>query len=632
MKRFNAIVLAMICLQTTFAQSANQSLSNLNATTAVNATLLPANDNNLNIGSASKSWKDIFLDGSIYIGGSRFITYSTGTGLANTALGADALIAGTSGNNNTATGFNTLRNNVAGQSNTANGAYALYANRSGSYNTAIGDGSLYNNANGWSNTATGYKSLYNNRTGHGNTANGYQALYYNTDGEYNTAIGESSLYRNTSGSSNTASGYYTLAQNTTGFGNTATGSAALAQNTTGSGNTATGRLALNYNLTGHSNTATGAGSLMANTSGYDNTASGISAINFNTIGYSNTAAGARALFYNKSGYQNTAGGANALYYNTSGYGNVAYGYNALYNNTTGKRNTAIGFFANVGSGGLTNAIAIGYMTQVDASNKVRIGNTGIVSIGGQVSWTTFSDGRYKTDKKDDVKGLAFINLLKPITYTVDINALNAYYERNAKNDSAYNSFKQEMQAEAARAAKIVYNGFEAQEVESAARQSNYNFSGVDKPQTDDGLYGLRYSDFVVPLVKAVQELSRDNEAKDEKINNLQKQIDELKAMIGSKQVTANNQHAAVITGARLEQNMPNPFNNTTTVAYSLPAKFSSAKIMLTDINGKQLKQLNISGAGKGTIRIDASTLASGAYYYSLYVDGRLVGSRQMIRN
>lgn len=68
MKRFNAIVLAMICLQTTFAQSANQSLSNLNATTAVNATLLPANDNNLNIGSASKSWKDIFLDGSIYIG------------------------------------------------------------------------------------------------------------------------------------------------------------------------------------------------------------------------------------------------------------------------------------------------------------------------------------------------------------------------------------------------------------------------------------------------------------------------------------------------------------------------------------------------------------------------------------
>lgn len=632
MKRFNAILLAIICLKTTFAQNANQSLSNLNTVTAVNASLLPGNDSDINIGSVSKSWKDIYLDGSIYIGGSRFIAYNTGTGLANTVLGADALIAGTSGNNNTAIGFNTLRNNVAGQSNTANGAYALYANRSGSFNTAIGHASLYNNAEGWANTAAGYKSLYSNTTGHGNTANGYQALYYNISGDYNTAMGESSLFMNTTGTGNTASGYYTLAQNTTGTGNTATGTAALSENTTGSGNTATGKLALNHNITGYSNTATGIGSLMANISGYENTANGLSAITANTNGYSNTASGARALFKNTSGYQNTAVGVSALYSNTRGNGNVAYGYNALYNNTTGNRNTAIGYFANVSTGNLTNAIAIGYMARADGSNKVRIGNTGIVSIGGQVSWTTFSDGRYKKNKKDDVKGLAFINLLKPITYTVDVNALNAHYERNSANDSAYNSLKQEMQAEAARAATIIYNGFEAQEVEAAARQLNYNFSGVDKPQSKDGLYGLRYSDFVVPLVKAVQELSRDNETKEEKINNLQKQIDELKAMIGSKQLTVNNQQAAVITAASLEQNMPNPFHNTTTIAYSLPAKFSSAKIIITDVNGKQLKELNISGGGKGSVRIDASILASGTYYYSLYVDGRLAGSRQMIRN
>ena len=44
----------------------------------------------------------------------------------------------------------------------------------------------------------------------------------------------------------------------------------------------------------------------------------------------------------------------------------------------------------------------------------------------------------------------------------------------------------------------------------------------------------------------------------------------------------------------------------------------------------QLKQLNITGAGKGTIHVDASTLASGAYNYSLYVDGRLIASKQMI--
>ena len=33
----------------------------------------------------------------------------------------------------------------------------------------------------------------------------------------------------------------------------------------------------------------------------------------------------------------------------------------------------------------------------------------------------------------------------------------------------------------------------------------YDFSGVDKPKNDKDFYGLRYAEFTVPLVKAVQE-------------------------------------------------------------------------------------------------------------------------------
>ena len=36
-------------------------------------------------------------------------------------------------------------------------------------------------------------------------------------------------------------------------------------------------------------------------------------------------------------------------------------------------------------------------------------------------------------------------------------------------------------------------------------QAGFTFSGVDKPTNNKALYGLRYSDFVVPLVIAVQE-------------------------------------------------------------------------------------------------------------------------------
>jgi hypothetical protein len=153
---------------------------------------------------------------------------------------------------------------------------------------------------------------------------------------------------------------------------------------------------------------------------------------------------------------------------------------------------------------------------------------------------------------------------------------------------------------------------------------------------------LRYSDFVVPLVKAVQELSKANDDKDAKIDDLQKQIDALKAMItlSGQQMQANNQKAFIPCplGAgvsSLEQNIPNPFANTTIIPYTLPQKFSSAQIIITDKNGKALKQVNLPAgrqgvSGKGSLNVDASMLSAGAYNYSLYVDGRLIGSKQMI--
>jgi len=137
----------------------------------------------------------------------------------------------------------------------------------------------------------------------------------------------------------------------------------------------------------------------------------------------------------------------------------------------------------------------------------------------------------------------------------------------------------------------------------------------------------------VPLVKAVQELSKMNDAKDSainqqniKINDLQNQVNELKAMIVSKQSTVNSQ----LSSAFLQQNIPNPFNHTTTIDYTLPQTYSSAKIIETDKSGKVLKEVSLSAKGKGSVTVDASTLGSGAYQYSLYVDGRLIDTKQMI--
>ncbi len=67
-------------------------------------------------------------------------------------------------------------------------------------------------------------------------------------------------------------------------------------------------------------------------------------------------------------------------------------------------------------------------------------------------------------------------------------------------------------------------GFIAQEVEQAALRLGFQFSGVDKPQNDKDMYGSGYAEFVVPLVKAVQEQQAVIEA-------LQKQVEELKKQV-----------------------------------------------------------------------------------------------------
>ena len=72
------------------------------------------------------------------------------------------------------------------------------------------------------------------------------------------------------------------------------------------------------------------------------------------------------------------------------------------------------------------------------------------------------------------------------------------------------------------------------------------------------------------------------------------------------------------------------FQNSTAINYSLPNQFTSAQIIVTDKSGKVLKQIAVSGNGKGSVQVNTSTLSSGAYQYSLHVDGRIIDTKQMI--
>src|ERR1700687_2851431 len=93
------------------------------------------------------------------------------------------------------------------------------------------------------------------------------------------------------------------------------------------------------------------------------------------FGNNNTFLGLNAGNLTMTGAMNTANGIFTLSNNTTGYYTTANGSGALVTNITGNLNTAIGYAANVSSGNLTNATAIGANAIVNASNKIRLGNT-----------------------------------------------------------------------------------------------------------------------------------------------------------------------------------------------------------------------------------------------------------------
>ena len=353
-----------------------------------------------------------------------------------------------------------------------------------------------------------------------------------------------------------------------------------------------------------------------------------------TKGSINTAVGVSALFQNTEGVFNTAMGVTALSGNTTGDYNTGIGYSTLQINKTGNQNTAIGAYAGPNSFDLvSNSTSIGYLSRATASNQVRLGSTSVTSIGGQVGWTTFSDGRFKKNIKENVPGLAFINALKPVTYNVDTKNLHSFLNKEIKKDDREINSQSDVLASKAidEAGEIIYDGFVAQEVEQAAKRLGFEFSGVDKPKNQDDLYGLRYDNFVVPLVKAVQELSKQNQELKAQNEEQEKRIEKLESMISAQQSFTNTKAQVTnSSSALLEQNIPNPFANTTTIPYTLPQKFITAQIIINDKNGNAVKQVKISGFGKGLVNVDATSISSGTYTYSLIIDEKIISTKQMI--
>ena len=270
---------------------------------------------------------------------------------------------------------------------------------------------------------------------------------------------------------------------------------------------------------GSENTGLGANALLDNSSyALGNTAVGSYALsaqsyangNANYPAY-NTAVGLQALASNQpdggnsgnNGTQNTAVGAGSLHLNSTGYLDVAIGDYSGSGNTVGSYNTFVGAGAGPLYGTLIDASAIGANASVDASHHIQIGDIQVTQIGGPVAWSNLSDIRAKTNIQDLDLGLDFVMALRPVSFTLK--------QGNGRTDL----------------------GFIAQDVETLLGDG-YNVLGIggDKDRT----LSLRYTDFIAPMVKAIQDQQaqiEDQKAEIAALKTRLAEVDELKAEVRS---------------------------------------------------------------------------------------------------
>ncbi len=395
--------------------------------------------------------------------------------------------------------------------------------------------------------------------------------------------------------------------------------------TTGSDNSCIGYHALYLNGTGNHNSAGGAFALAANNGASENTGFGYNSLYSNNSGTNNTAVGSNALKYGGSYSYNTAIGFQ------SGVAGI-FGDQAIGNN-----NTFLGAYTSSDNGAsYNNSTAIGYGAQVKASNSFVLGNGSVTKWGFGVgagasniiqfanttaklttggAWTNASDPKLKDqiEELNTTDILSKVNLLKiqrwhyradhePVTHIGPM--ADQFHELFKTGDDSTIST-----IDPSGVALLSIQALSA-ENKQLQNQSTHQEEELNKLSTTITGQALL-------------------------IEELQAQVNELKVSIVMPESAMNDGFAKLSFTASddimlLGQNVPNPFENSTLIPFRLPKDCHNASIMITNRTTAQVVTVIPVSSNEKHIQVDAGTLASGAYSYTLTVDGKIIDTKEMV--
>jgi len=74
---------------------------------------------------------------------------------------------------------------------------------------------------------------------------------------------------------------------------------------------------------------------------------------------------------------------------------------------------------------------------------------------------------------------------------------------------------------------------------------------------------------------------------------------------------------------------PNPASQTTCLEYNIPSSFKNVQLVIRNILGVEIENISLENRS-GKLPIDVSKYASGIYFYTLFVDGKIEISKKLI--
>ncbi|MEM6515886.1 MAG: tail fiber domain-containing protein [Bacteroidota bacterium] len=212
-----------------------------------------------------------------------------------------------------------------------------------------------------------------------------------------------------------------------------------------------------------------------------------------------------------------------------------------------------------------------------------------------------SDEKLKENVSEELTALEKIKSLRPVTYNY-----RKITELNLSEKKQHGFIAQELTEVYPELTlditKPVFN-------KEGERISYFSFKAVN------------YEGLIPILTSAIKELNGE-------LLQLKEELALLKRG-GSSEDVSSNSTLENVRGNTLEQNVPNPFSNQTTIKYELQSLNRNTGLMIFDMTGKIIRELPIRSKS-GEITINASQIGKGMFIYAIVENGQELISKRMI--